>query len=103
MLKQLKTAFHREGIDITQLPLTFDSGYVSQELSERLHQLGLSHIIIAGKGNDVVTIDGQEWEPSTWNKVLMLEERTWGIDVISCGIWGYSTTLGSLVLFFFRK
>ena len=38
MLKQLKTAFHREGIDITQLPLTFDSGYVSQELRERLHQ-----------------------------------------------------------------
>jgi hypothetical protein len=38
MLKQLKTEFHREGIDITKLPLTFDSGYVSQELRERLHQ-----------------------------------------------------------------
>src|SRR6516225_3459843 len=38
MLKQLKSAFHHEGIDITQLPLTFDSGYVSQELRERLHQ-----------------------------------------------------------------
>jgi hypothetical protein len=38
MLKQLKTELHREGIDITKLPLTFDSGYVSQELRERLHQ-----------------------------------------------------------------
>src|SRR5437870_3641528 len=38
MLTQLKTAFLREGIDITQLPLTMDSAYVSQELRERLHQ-----------------------------------------------------------------
>jgi hypothetical protein len=38
MLKQLKAEFHREGIDITKLPLTFDSGYVSQEFRERLHQ-----------------------------------------------------------------
>src|SRR6266498_3296088 len=42
MLTQLKTAFLREGIDITQLPLTMDSAYVSQELRERLHQLGFS-------------------------------------------------------------
>ena len=38
MLTQLKTAFLCEGIDITQLPLTMDSAYVSQELRERLHQ-----------------------------------------------------------------
>ena len=38
MLEQLKSTFHHEGIDITQLPLTLDSGYVSQELRERLHQ-----------------------------------------------------------------
>ena len=103
MLKQLKTEFHREGIDITKLPLTFDSGYVSQELRERLHQLGFSHIIIAGKGNYVFTIDGQKWDASTWKKVLMLEESKWGIDVPSCRTWGYSPTFGSLVLFFFRK
>ena len=33
----------------------------------------------------------------------MLEESTWGIDVPSCRIRGYSPTFGSLVLFFFRK
>lgn len=38
MLTQLKSAFHREGIDITKFPLTLDSGYVSQELREKLHQ-----------------------------------------------------------------
>src|SRR2546425_13141156 len=80
MLTQLKTAFLREGIDITQLPLTMDSAYVSQELRERLHQLGFIDIIIAGKGNYVFTIDAQKWDASTWKKVLMLEEPTWGID-----------------------
>ena len=38
MLTQLKTACLREGIDITQFPLTMDSASVSQELRARLHQ-----------------------------------------------------------------
>ena len=58
-----------------------DSAYVSQERRERRPQLGFLDIIIAGKGNDVLTIDGQKWEASTWKNVLMLEEPTWGIDV----------------------
>jgi Transposase DDE domain len=103
MLIQLKTAFLREGIDITQFPLTMDSAYVSQELRERLYQLGFIDIIIAGKGNYVFTIDAQKWDASTWKKVLMLEEPTWGIDVPSYRIRGSSPTFGSLILFFFRK
>ncbi len=38
MLTQLKDDFDREGIDITQLPLTMDSAFVSQALRQRLHQ-----------------------------------------------------------------
>jgi len=103
MLTQLKTAFLREGIDITQLPLTMDSAYVSQELRERLHQLGFSQIIIAGKGNDVFTIDEKKQDALTWKKERTLESPKWGIDVPSCRLWGYSPTFGSLILFFFRK
>ena len=103
MLTQLKTAFLREGIDITQLPLTMDSAYVSQERRARLPQLGCIDIIIAGKGNDVFTIDAQKWDASTWTKVLMLEEPTWGSDVPSCRILGSSPTFGALMLFFFRQ
>ena len=103
MLTQLKTAFLREGIDITQLPLTMDSAYVSQELRERLHQLGFSHIIIAGKGNYVFTIDDKKQDALTWKKELTLEFPKWGIDVPSCRLWGYSPTFGLLILFFFRK
>jgi Transposase DDE domain len=103
MLKQLKLEFYREGIDITQVPLTLDSGYVSQELRERLHQLGFVKIIIAGKGNYVFTIDSQKWDASTWNKVWMLDKPKWGIDVPSYRTWGSSPTFGLLVLLFFRK
>ena len=103
MLKQLKLEFYREGIDITQIPLTLDSGYVPQELRERLHQLGFVKIMIAGKGNYVFTIDGQKWDASTWKKVLMLDDPKWGIDVPSYRTWGYSPTFGLLVLLFFRK
>ena len=103
MLTQLKTAFLCEGIDITQLPLTMDSAYVSQELRERLHQLGFSQIIIAGKGNYVFTIDEKKQDALTWKKELTLESPKWGIDVPSCRLWGYSPTFGLLILFFFRK
>ena len=103
MLKQLKAEFHREGIDITQLPLTLDSGYVSQELRLRLHQLGFSKIIIAGKGNYVFTIEDQKQDASTWKKELVLQAPKWGIDVPSYRTWGYNPTFGSVVLFFFRK
>jgi len=103
MLKQLKSEFAREGIDITQLPLTLDSGYVSQELRLRLHQIGFSTIIIAGKGNYVFTIDDQKHDASTWKKVLILQEPKWGIDVPSYRSWGYNPTFGSVVLFCFRK
>jgi hypothetical protein len=43
MLTQLKAEFLREGIEITQLPLTMDSAYVSQELRERLHHSPFGH------------------------------------------------------------
>jgi hypothetical protein len=103
MLTQLKAEFQREGIDITQLPLTLDSGYVSQELRLRLHQIGFRKIIIAGKGNYVFTIQGEKHDASTWKKELILQDTQWGIDVPSCRVWGYSPTFGSVVLFFFRK
>lgn len=103
MLTQLKAEFQREGIDITQLPLTLDSGYVSQELRLRLHRIGFSKIIIAGKGNYVFTIQGEKHDASTWKKELILQDTQWGIDVPSCRVWGYSPTFGSVVLFFFRK
>ena len=103
MFSQLKEDFNREGIDITQFPLTLDSGFVSEELKQRLHQLGFTQIIIAGKGNYIFTIDNQKQPASTWKKDLTLQEPKWGIDVPSCRILAHSPTFGSLILFFFQK
>jgi hypothetical protein len=103
MLTQLKAEFHHEGIDITRFPLTLDSGYVSKELRDRLHKLGFTQIIIAGKGNYVFTIDGEKWDAATWKKILVLEDPKWGIDVPSRRVRGHSPTFGSLLLFFFQK
>ncbi len=46
MFTQLKADFHREGIDITQFPLTLDSGFVSEELKKQLHQLGFTRMAL---------------------------------------------------------
>src|SRR5438046_6590332 len=98
-----KSRFRHPRIDITQLPLTLDSAFVSQELRERLHQLGCTQIIIKGKGNYVFTIHGKKQGALAWKKALILQAPTWGIDVPSRRIWGESPTFGSLILFFFRK
>jgi Transposase DDE domain len=103
MLTRLKAAFDREGIDLTQLPLTMDSWFVSQPLRERLHRLGFTKIIIAGKSNYTFTIGGDKKDASQWKKSLVLHDAQWGIDVPACRIQGHSPTFGSLTLFFFQK
>ena len=103
MLSRLKTEFHRQGVDITKIPLTMDSWFVSQPLRQRLHDLGFTKIIIAGKSHDTFTIDGQKQDASQWKKALVLHEPTWGIDVPSCRVHAQSPTFGSLILFFFQK
>ena len=103
MFTQLKADFNHEGVDITKFPLTLDSGFVSEELKQRLHKLGFTQIIIAGKGNYVFTVKDKKQKASSWKKDLNLQESKWGIDVPSCRIRGHSPTFGSLILFFFQK
>ena len=103
MLTRLKAEFDREGIDITQIPLTMDAWFVSEPLRKRLHRLGFAKIIIAGKSNDVFTIAGKKQEASQWKKDVVLHDPTWGIDVPSYRVQGYSPTFGSMTRFFFQK
>jgi len=103
MLSRLKEAFAREGIELTQIPLTMDSWFVSQPLRARLHRLGFTKIIIAGKSNYTFTIAGKKQEASAWTKALVLDDDKWGIDVPSCRVKGYSPTFGLIILFFFQK
>jgi hypothetical protein len=103
MLSRLKTAFAHEGIDLTKIPLTMDSWFVSQPLRQRLHQLGFTKIIIAGKSDYTFTINRKKQQASQWKKDLILHSPQWGIDVLSCRVQGHSPTFGSLILFFFQK
>jgi hypothetical protein len=103
MFARLKAEFAREGIDLTKLPLTMDSWFVSQPLRERLLRLGFTKIIMAGKSNDTFTIAGKKQDASPWKKALVLHDPTWGIDVPSCRVQGHSPTFGSITLFFFQK
>ncbi len=103
MLSHLKAAFDREGIDLTKIPLTMDSWFVSQPLRERLHRVGFTKIIIAGKSNYTFTIDGKKQDASQWKKDVVRHAPTWGLDVPSSRVQGDSPTFGSITLFFFQK
>src|SRR6184192_682786 len=103
MLSRLQAACTREGIDLTKIPLTMDSWFVSQPLRERLLRLGFTKIIIAGKSNYTFTIDGKKQDAAQWKKALVLHEPTWGIDVPSCRVRAQNPTFGSLILVFFQK
>ena len=103
MLSRLKAEFAREGVDLTKIPLTMDSWFVSQPLRTRLHRLGFTKIIIAGKSNYTFTIDSKKQKASQWQKDLVLHDPQWGIDVPSCRVRGHSPTFGSMILFFFQK
>jgi hypothetical protein len=103
MLSRLKAEFQHENIDLTKIPLTMDSWFVSQPLRERLHCLGFTKIIIAGKSNYTFTIDGNKQDAAQWKKALVLHAPTWGIDVPSCRVRAHSQTFGSITLFFFQK
>jgi len=103
MLSRLKAACAREGIDLTKIPLTMDSWFVSQPLRERLLRLGFTKIIIAGKSNYTFTMNGKKQDAAHWKKDLVLHNPTWGIDVPSCRVQGHRPTFGAIVLFFFQK
>ena len=103
MFSRLKTLFELEGIDLTKIPITMDSWFVSQSLRQRLHDLGFTKIIIAGKSNYTFTIAGKKQDASQWKKTLVLHDSSWGIDVPACRVQGHNPTFGSLILFFFQK
>ena len=103
MLSRLKAAFASEGIDLTTLPLTMDSWFVSQPLRARLHRLGFTKIIMAGKSHDTFTIAGTKQDASPWKKELVLHEAPWGIDVSSCRVQAHRPTFGARTRFFFQK
>jgi hypothetical protein len=76
---------------------------VSQDLRQALYTLGFTKIVIAGKGNYVLTIEGTKQQASKWKKTLELADDLWGIDVPACRVTALNPTFGKVVVLFYRK
>lgn len=103
MLKRLKQEFTVVNITLTDIAITLDSWFVSDEMKQSLRELGFTKIIIAGKGNYVFTIGGKKHRASEWKQLLPLKNSLWGIDVAACRVKAVSPTFGEIVVFFYRK
>ncbi len=69
MLTRLKEEFCKHDVDITTIPITMDSWYVSEPLKQELHELGFTKIVVVGKSNYVFN-DG-----SVIKTASMMEKR----------------------------
>jgi hypothetical protein len=104
MLTRLKEEFAKQDIDITQVPLTLDSWFVSEELRQKLHELGFGRIVIAGKGNYTFKIGRKKQKASVWKKEIILLTGQWGTEELPCcRVKAESPAFGDIVLFFFEK
>jgi hypothetical protein len=103
MWSRVQAALHRHGMDRTTSPLTMDSWFVSQSLRHRLHELGCTQSIMAGKSPDTFLMDGKKQEASPWKQELVRPNPTWGMDVPACRVHAQRPTCGALILVFFQK
>ena len=81
MLTRLKKEFAKQDVDITTIPLTMDSWYVSESLKQKLHQLGFRKIVVVGKGNYVFDDGEVKNSASQWKKEIEYDSTYWGINV----------------------
>lgn len=103
MLTRLKQEFTAVDVTVTEIPITLDSWFVSDEMKQSLRELGFTKIIIAGKGNYVFTIGQEKHRASVWKQRLPLKTSLWGIHVAACRVNAMSPTFGKIVVFFYRK
>lgn len=101
MLTEVLAFFSEWHIDLTQFPITFDSWYGSEPLSEVLKQMGFTIQLVDTKSNYVFTIDQQKQKLSEHKKHITLE-AAWGCDVEVCRKIAQSPTFGRVVLLFFK-
>ena len=101
MIQEVLEVFDAEGIDLRTYPITFDSWYGSQTLIEALLALGFTCILVHGKSNYVMEIDGKTAKLSAHKKTVKLLSQQWGCDKPVRRFRAKSPTFGQLVLLFF--
>ncbi len=100
MLTEIMAFFTEAGVDLTQFPITFDSWYGSQPLSDVLGEMGFSVQLVDSKSNYIFTID-QYKQPLSHHKREIDLQVAWGCDVKVARKVAQSPTFGKVVLLFF--
>ena len=101
MIKEVLDVFDAEGVDLRKYPITFDSWYGSKDLIEALSEFGFTCILIHGKSNYVMEIDGKTAKLSEHKKTVKLLTNQWACDKPVRRLRAKSPTFGELVLLFF--
>jgi hypothetical protein len=103
MLTRLKEEFEHRGLELTTIPITLDSWFVSDDLRQQLQTLGFTKIVLAGKGNYVFTIGEAKHPATVWKQPLVLSQTLWGIDVPACRVKAVNPTFGEVAVLFYQK
>jgi hypothetical protein len=106
MLKEIKEIFSKEGIDLTEYPITFDSWYGSKELIELLRDegKGFKDILVHAKSNYVFTIDKKKKTLREHKKAMDFSEKEWGCNGIPVArLKAENPTFGKLILLLFKQ
>ena len=101
MIQEVLDVFDAEGIDLRKYPITFDSWYGSKTLIETLLALGFTCILVHGKSNYVMEIDGKTAKLSVHKQTVKLLTHQWGCDKPVWRCQAKSLNFGELVLLFF--
>ena len=101
MIREVLEVFDAEGIDLRKYPITFDSWYGSQTLIEALFALGFTCVLVHGKSNYVMEMDGKTAKLSKHKKTVKLLTQQCGCDKPMRRFRANSPTFGQLVLLFF--
>lgn len=100
-LAALKAAFLQAGIDITNLGISFDSWWLSEDLSEKLTALGFHKQVICAKSNTQLKI-GKEKKSITEHFFDAELKPGWGHTTPARRLIGTNPTLGKVVVVLFN-
>jgi hypothetical protein len=103
MIHDVVELFEKDGIQLTQFPITFDSWYGSIDLVNILKEEGFDQILIHTKSSYVFTIDGKGAKLSEHKKDIELRDDLWGCKGIAVARkTAESPTFGKVILLFFQ-
>lgn len=101
-LAQLKQEFAKEGIDLTQLGISFDSWWVNQPALSAVAQLGFTKQVVAGKSSLMLDILDVEGSLKEHNEEFKFDLKSgWGHKTPAKRVIGDNPTFGIIGVIFF--